>query len=207
MNPALGAEPERRQVGRSLRTRAERTPVNWPNGAFPFGLVGLKRLMSVAGGSFNQHTPTSTSVNFEYLQIISRRHAAAAVRARLFEPLTPKPDADEHAASPPPSDPAVLFRRLPPPQPQPMSWDLLKRFLESDVFNQNPFLSVSYLSCAPPFSLGQPARAHRDADAPASSLSAVAMPTTLASTTCCAASCASSPTRTSSSSSRSYATS
>lgn len=27
-----------------------------------------------------------------------------------------------------------------------MSWDLLKRFLESDVFNQNPFLSVAYLS-------------------------------------------------------------
>ncbi|KAL2123353.1 hypothetical protein VTJ04DRAFT_3808 [Mycothermus thermophilus] len=27
-----------------------------------------------------------------------------------------------------------------------MSWDLLKRFLESDVFNQNPFLSVSYLT-------------------------------------------------------------
>ncbi|KAK3368222.1 kinase-like domain-containing protein [Podospora didyma] len=27
-----------------------------------------------------------------------------------------------------------------------MSWDLLRRFLESDVFNQNPFLSVSYLS-------------------------------------------------------------
>ncbi|KAI1854722.1 hypothetical protein JX266_000840 [Neoarthrinium moseri] len=27
-----------------------------------------------------------------------------------------------------------------------MSWDLLQRFLESDVFNQNPFLSVSYLS-------------------------------------------------------------
>ncbi|TDZ30265.1 Phosphatidylinositol 4-kinase PIK1a [Colletotrichum spinosum] len=27
-----------------------------------------------------------------------------------------------------------------------MSWDLLKRFLESDVFNSNPFLSVSYLS-------------------------------------------------------------
>ncbi|SPQ22732.1 df09e237-4054-452b-9eda-7a2930fa69c3 [Thermothielavioides terrestris] len=27
-----------------------------------------------------------------------------------------------------------------------MSWDLLKRFLESDVFNQDPFLSVSYLS-------------------------------------------------------------
>ena len=30
-----------------------------------------------------------------------------------------------------------------------MSWDLLKRFLESDVFNQDPFLSVSYLSCVP----------------------------------------------------------
>ena len=28
----------------------------------------------------------------------------------------------------------------------PMSWDLLKRFLESDVFNSDPFLSVSYLS-------------------------------------------------------------
>ncbi|KAN0095277.1 phosphatidylinositol 4-kinase-like protein PIK1 [Hyaloscypha variabilis] len=27
-----------------------------------------------------------------------------------------------------------------------MSWELLKRFLESDVFNQNPFLSVAYLS-------------------------------------------------------------
>ncbi|KAK3682714.1 kinase-like domain-containing protein [Podospora appendiculata] len=27
-----------------------------------------------------------------------------------------------------------------------MSWDLLKRFLESDVFNHDPFLSVSYLS-------------------------------------------------------------
>ncbi|KAK6865557.1 phosphatidylinositol 3 [Apiospora arundinis] len=27
-----------------------------------------------------------------------------------------------------------------------MSWKLLQRFLESDVFNQNPFLSVSYLS-------------------------------------------------------------
>ncbi|KAI0167469.1 phosphatidylinositol 3 [Pestalotiopsis sp. NC0098] len=27
-----------------------------------------------------------------------------------------------------------------------MSWDLLQRFFESDVFNQNPFLSVSYLS-------------------------------------------------------------
>ncbi|KAI1353116.1 phosphatidylinositol 3 [Xylaria sp. FL0043] len=27
-----------------------------------------------------------------------------------------------------------------------MSWDLLQRFIESDVFNQNPFLSVSYLS-------------------------------------------------------------
>ncbi|KAF4457643.1 phosphatidylinositol 4-kinase [Fusarium austroafricanum] len=27
-----------------------------------------------------------------------------------------------------------------------MSWDLLQRFLESDVFNSNPFLSVSYLS-------------------------------------------------------------
>ncbi|TGJ81002.1 hypothetical protein E0Z10_g7750 [Xylaria hypoxylon] len=27
-----------------------------------------------------------------------------------------------------------------------MSWDLLRRFIESDVFNQNPFLSVSYLS-------------------------------------------------------------
>ncbi|TFB00872.1 Phosphatidylinositol 4-kinase pik1 [Trichoderma ghanense] len=27
-----------------------------------------------------------------------------------------------------------------------MSWDLLQRFLESDVFNANPFLSVSYLS-------------------------------------------------------------
>jgi len=26
-----------------------------------------------------------------------------------------------------------------------MSWDLLRRFIESDVFNQNPFLSVSYL--------------------------------------------------------------
>lgn len=31
-----------------------------------------------------------------------------------------------------------------------MSWELLKRFLESDVFNQNPFLSVSYLSCVAP---------------------------------------------------------
>lgn len=29
-----------------------------------------------------------------------------------------------------------------------MSWDLLKRFIESDVFNQNPFLSVAYLSYA-----------------------------------------------------------
>ncbi|KAI1433113.1 kinase-like domain-containing protein [Xylaria sp. CBS 124048] len=27
-----------------------------------------------------------------------------------------------------------------------MSWELLRRFIESDVFNQNPFLSVSYLS-------------------------------------------------------------
>ncbi|QSZ33492.1 hypothetical protein DSL72_005060 [Monilinia vaccinii-corymbosi] len=27
-----------------------------------------------------------------------------------------------------------------------MSWELLKRFIESDVFNQNPFLSVAYLS-------------------------------------------------------------
>ncbi|CZR61638.1 related to phosphatidylinositol 4-kinase [Phialocephala subalpina] len=27
-----------------------------------------------------------------------------------------------------------------------MSWDLLKRFIESDVFNQDPFLSVAYLS-------------------------------------------------------------
>ncbi|KAH7041084.1 kinase-like domain-containing protein [Microdochium trichocladiopsis] len=27
-----------------------------------------------------------------------------------------------------------------------MSWDLLQRFIESDVFNQDPFLSVSYLS-------------------------------------------------------------
>lgn len=27
-----------------------------------------------------------------------------------------------------------------------MSWDLLNRFIESDVFNQNPFLSVAYLS-------------------------------------------------------------
>ncbi|GJN66635.1 phosphatidylinositol 4-kinase pik1alpha (PI4-kinase)(PtdIns-4-kinase) [Purpureocillium lilacinum] len=27
-----------------------------------------------------------------------------------------------------------------------MSWDLLQRFLDSDVFNSNPFLSVSYLS-------------------------------------------------------------
>ncbi|KAK3369171.1 kinase-like domain-containing protein [Lasiosphaeria ovina] len=27
-----------------------------------------------------------------------------------------------------------------------MSWDLLRRFLESDVFNQSPFLSVTYLS-------------------------------------------------------------
>ncbi|KAH8805685.1 phosphatidylinositol 4-kinase-like protein PIK1 [Xylogone sp. PMI_703] len=27
-----------------------------------------------------------------------------------------------------------------------MSWDLLKRFIESDVFSQNPFLSVAYLS-------------------------------------------------------------
>ncbi|RYP33672.1 hypothetical protein DL767_004667 [Monosporascus sp. MG133] len=27
-----------------------------------------------------------------------------------------------------------------------MSWELLQRFIESDVFNQNPFLSVSYLS-------------------------------------------------------------
>ncbi|KAH8673953.1 phosphatidylinositol 4-kinase PIK1 [Xylariales sp. PMI_506] len=27
-----------------------------------------------------------------------------------------------------------------------MSWDLLQRFIESDVFNQNPFLAVSYLS-------------------------------------------------------------
>lgn len=27
-----------------------------------------------------------------------------------------------------------------------MSWDLLQRFIESDVFNSNPFLSVSYLS-------------------------------------------------------------
>uniref|UniRef100_A0A0D2XZG5 PIK helical domain-containing protein n=1 Tax=Fusarium oxysporum (strain Fo5176) TaxID=660025 RepID=A0A0D2XZG5_FUSOF len=27
-----------------------------------------------------------------------------------------------------------------------MSWDLLQRFLESDVFNSNPFLPVSYLS-------------------------------------------------------------
>lgn len=35
-----------------------------------------------------------------------------------------------------------------------MSWDLLKRFLESDVFNQNPFLSVSYLSYVGPNSFG-----------------------------------------------------
>lgn len=27
-----------------------------------------------------------------------------------------------------------------------MSWDLLQRFFDSDVFNQNPFLSVSYLT-------------------------------------------------------------
>ena len=31
-----------------------------------------------------------------------------------------------------------------------MSWDLLQRFIESDVFNQNPFLSVSYLSSVAP---------------------------------------------------------
>jgi len=29
-----------------------------------------------------------------------------------------------------------------------MSWDLLQRFLDSEVFNQNPFLSVSYLTYA-----------------------------------------------------------
>ena len=37
-----------------------------------------------------------------------------------------------------------------------MSWDLLKRFIESDVFNQNPFLSVAYLSyvaCDPYFGM------------------------------------------------------
>lgn len=27
-----------------------------------------------------------------------------------------------------------------------MSWNLLNRFIESDVFNQDPFLSVAYLS-------------------------------------------------------------
>jgi hypothetical protein len=27
-----------------------------------------------------------------------------------------------------------------------MSWNLLSRFIESDVFNQDPFLSVAYLS-------------------------------------------------------------
>jgi len=36
--------------------------------------------------------------------------------------------------------PHVTARRAP------MSWDLLQRFLDSDVFNSNPFLSVSYLS-------------------------------------------------------------
>lgn len=29
-----------------------------------------------------------------------------------------------------------------------MSWNLLNRFIESDVFNQDPFLSVAYLSYA-----------------------------------------------------------
>lgn len=29
-----------------------------------------------------------------------------------------------------------------------MSWDLLQRFFDSEVFNQNPFLSVSYLTYA-----------------------------------------------------------
>ena len=38
---------------------------------------------------------------------------------------------------------------------RPMSWDLLQRFLESDVFNQNPFLSVSYLSYVQPSRLGR----------------------------------------------------
>lgn len=34
----------------------------------------------------------------------------------------------------------------PVPSVIPMSWDLLQRFFESDVFNSNPFLPVSYLS-------------------------------------------------------------
>jgi hypothetical protein len=36
-----------------------------------------------------------------------------------------------------------------------MSWNLLSRFIESDVFNQDPFLSVAYLSyeLPRPFSL------------------------------------------------------
>lgn len=80
-----------------------------------------------------------------------------------------------------------------------MSWDLLQRFIDSDVFNQNPFLPVFYLTYGTPISepgrdpLGPPVCVWTDADP---TLRAVATPTMSAYIIYYAPSSASSPTRT-----------
>lgn len=123
--------------------------------------------------------------------------------------------------------PLLPLHDLSPDEPFQMSWNLLERFIESDHFNEDPSLSVAYLSCVLPVTVPVPDARHTPAPAPSPPLPAlnflslppiasglltpsvlpVGMRITSAFTMCSARSCANSPTRTSSSSCPSYATS
>lgn len=107
------------------------------------------------------HITTFIPYFFFFFSFFLSLHVRAAESSPAASVFPPPPPRESHARpaescfalrphldEAPPSQPPSPIRLLPAVQhPQsPMSWDLLQRFLESDVFNANPFLSVSYLS-------------------------------------------------------------
>lgn len=91
------------------------------------------------------HHPPHSSAAGRQSRIPSPKHlhqhakppvACISVLSELLDDAPSPPVQSSSAAAPR----RLLFRVTP------MSWDLLQRFLESDVFNSNPFLPVSYLS-------------------------------------------------------------
>ena len=124
-------------------------------------LAPSPRLAAVAAAADSRRGPDAAAVN-EAPRAPSPRPEPCA---RPLPALLRRPDEPAHEAPAPaprrrrrrrrrrrpppsPSTPPVPHRapRDVPSRRAPMSWDLLQRFLESDVFNSNPFLSVSYLS-------------------------------------------------------------
>lgn len=84
-------------------------------------------------------------------------HAKTGCIQQLPTPCSSLASRGQAPCVPPPPSPHDTS----PDEPFQMSWNLLERFIESDHFNEDPSLSVAYLSCVIPSPIPQHAAPSR----------------------------------------------